>query len=329
MRRTILPVLILVCGAASATAEPIEIRSQPITTFGGVEPGGKAGALIFEGGLNLTSDAAAFSSLSGLTFPDLGERFIAVSDKGFFVTGTVDHTESGQPAGILDGRIEEITNSGGDVLPRAFARDAEAVQTIRRDGRAAAVRVGFEHLTRVADFDLVDGVPTGAARVVAIPEWLERMRTNTSIESLCIAPPASPVSGSTLLIVEADAGDGTHRAFLLGQRDRGELALEQAGGFNPTDCAFLPNGDLLVLERGTVLISFVMQVRRFKAADVHRGGRLTGEVILSGGGADIDNMEGLGVHRGADGSLRISLVSDNNENGWERTILLEFSLPGE
>jgi len=32
--------------------------------------------------------------------------------------------------------------------------------------------VGFENLTRVADFDLVNGIPAGAAHEVLIPDWL-------------------------------------------------------------------------------------------------------------------------------------------------------------
>src|SRR5690606_28759630 len=143
--------------------------------------------------------------------------------------------------------IEAIQNSRGVALPRQFARDAEALGVIVRDGVPAAVRVGFENLTRVADFDLVDGVPSGAAREVAIPDWLTAARTNESLEAVCIAPPASPIAGSTLLLTEdVAAQDGEHSAWLLGRNDRGPLTLAVSPGVYPTDCAFLPNGDLLV-----------------------------------------------------------------------------------
>ena len=38
-------------------------------------------------------------------------------------------------------------------------------------------------------------------------------------------------------------------------------------------------------------------------------------------------MEALAVHTAPDGQTRITLVSDNNFNDWERNLLLEFSLP--
>jgi hypothetical protein len=38
-------------------------------------------------------------------------------------------------------------------------------------------------------------------------------------------------------------------------------------------------------------------------------------------------MEALAVHSAPDGTTRITLVSDNNFNDWERNLLLEFSLP--
>jgi hypothetical protein len=37
-------------------------------------------------------------------------------------------------------------------------------------------------------------------------------------------------------------------------------------------------------------------------------------------------MEGVAVHPGPGGETRITLISDNNFNDWERTLLLEFAL---
>ena len=62
-------------------------------------------------------------------------------------------------------------------------------------------------------------------------------------------------------------------AWLLGKNDSGPLSYRSGDGTNPTDCAFLPNGDLLVLERGVALISFAVRLVRIKAADVKPGAR--------------------------------------------------------
>lgn len=303
------------------------VTSVQIDTFKDAATGQTVDGLIWRGGITMSSPMEEFGGLSGITFTGPGNLLAMVSDKGNFVSGHLIYDEQGKPLSLGGVQIEPIRNSKGAELPRKFAKDAEAIETIIRDGAPAAVRVGFENLTRVADFDLSNGRPEGAAREVNIPSWLEKLRTNDSLEAVCIAPPASPVAGSTLLFTEgARTGDG-YAAFMLGNRDRGELTLVRTEGLNPTDCAFLPSGDLLVLERGTSFLSFTMQVRRIPAAEVQPGAQLTGEVILTGAGGDIDNMEGIAVHEGPGGDTRITLISDDNFNDWERSLLLEFSLP--
>ena len=188
--------------------------------------------------------------------------------------------------------------------------------------------LGFENLTRVADFELVDSVPTGRATEVAIPDWLSDARTNRSLESVCIAPPASPIAGSTLLLTEdVPNGAGGQRATLLGVADRGDLAYRSGAGTYPADCAFLPDGDLLVLERGIALLAFRIRLVRVPATEVRPGATMQGELLLEAAGSEIDNMEGLAVHAGPDGSTRITMVSDDNFIDLQRTLLLQFSLP--
>jgi hypothetical protein len=70
-----------------------------------------------------------------------------------------------------------------------------------------------------------------------------------------------------------------------------------------------------------------MLLKRVPAAEVKPGAAMEGEILLSAAGGDIDNMEGLAVHQSPDGETRITIVSDNNFNDWERTLLLEFALP--
>lgn len=323
---TLAAALALSLVASATLAMDVPVTSAPILTYKGAQPGEKVDSLIWQGGIVMTSPIETFGGLSGITFTGSGHQLVMVSDEGNFVSGHLIYNETGQPLGLGGVTVTPIRNSKGDELPRKFAKDAEAIETINRNGIPAAVRVGFENLTRVADFDLVKGMPEGAAREVAIPKWLENLRTNRSLEAVCIAPDASPVAGSTMLFTEAArAGEG-YAGYMLGHNDRGELSLSRTGGLNPTDCAFLPNGDLLVLERGTSFLSFVMQVRRISAAEVKPGALLKGEVILTGSGGDIDNMEGIAVHPGPDGKSRITIISDDNFNDWERTLLLEFSL---
>ncbi|MFC3703947.1 esterase-like activity of phytase family protein [Devosia honganensis] len=311
-----------------AGAVDVTVTAAPVTRFKGVEPDQKVDGLIFRGGLTLQSADDTFGGLSSVTQTGSEQRIAFVSDRGNFVSGRLAYDEADRLFGFIGVTIEPMRNSSGQVLPRQYARDAEGMDTIWRDGAAAAVRVSFEHLTRVADFAIVDGRPGGAAREVAIPQWLTDLRTNESLESICIAPPASSIAGSTLLLTEeALDEDGNHRGWLLGVNDKGPIGYRNSPIVNPTDCAFLPNGDLLVLERGVSLFAFVMNLRLVPAAEVRPGRLMEGQLLLSAQGGEIDNMESLMVHRTPGGEMRILIGSDNNFNDWQRNLLLEFALP--
>ena len=312
----------------AARADDEIVTSVLLSSFMSAGIGQRVQGLIWRGGIEMQSQTDTFGGLSGIGFTGPDNRLVMVSDRGNFVSGQLLYDEAARPLGLIGVKVEPIQNSKGTELPRAYTRDAEALSVIVRDGKPSAVRVGFENLTRVADFALVDGIPQGPAREVNIPKWLTDTRTNETLEAVCIAPPTSPIAGSTLLLTEGIIDDdGQHSAYLLGQNDKGPLSFISGGGTNPTDCAFMPNGDLLVLERGIALLAFQMRLVRIPAAAVKAGAHMKGELLLHAAGGDIDNMEGLAVHTAPDGSTRITIISDNNFNDWERNLLLEFSLP--
>lgn len=307
--------------------EKVDISSQPITTFKDAQIGELADELIWLGGLEMEASDKDFGGLSDITFLGDARHIVMVTDRGRFFSGTLTYDGSGTLTGLANVERSRIKNSKGMDLPRRFAQDAESLDTVFRNGQPVAVRVGFENLTRVADFSLTNLRPGGPAREVSIPDFFTQARTNSTLESACIAPAASPVAGSTLLIAEKiTAPNGGDTAYLLGNRDRGRLTLESSGAFSPTACAFLPNGDLLVLQRAIGLLNFRMRLIRIAGENVEPGTHLEGRTILQAAGADVDNMEGLAVHKDNDGRVRITILSDDNFNGWERTILLQFAL---
>lgn len=326
LRRVALATLLL-AGVVPASAVEATVSATQVTSFKDVAVGQQVDKLIFRGGVTFTSPDDTFGGLSGLTMTGPNHQALFVTDRGNFVTGHLVYDDADRLFGFIGVTIEPMRNSKGDVLPRQYAKDAESVDTIWRDGLPIGVRVGFENLTRVADYTLSNGIPGGAAREVILPEWLTDTRTNETLESVCIAPPASPVAGSTLLIAEEVIDEaGNHRAQLLGQNDKGPLSYFNSAVVNPTECAFLPNGDLLVLERGISMLSFVMNLRRVPAAEVRPGNLMVGELLLSATGGSIDNMESMTVHTAPDGELRVLIGSDNNFNDWQRSLLLEFAL---
>lgn len=327
MRVSRLALIVVLLAAPAASAAEVTVSATPVTQFKTVGVDQPVDRLIFRGGISMVSQDDTFGGLSGVTPINAEQGMTFVTDRGNFVTGQLAYDDAGRLFGFIGASIEPMQNSKGQPLPRQYAKDAESVETVYRDGVPVAVRVSFENLTRVADFALIDGRPGGPAREVSIPDWLTELRTNESLESVCIAPPASPIAGSTLLLTEeARDENGNHRGWFLGQNDKGPVSYKETPVVNPTDCAFLPNGDLLVLERGVSMLAFTMALRRVPAAEVRPGNLMVGETLLEASGSTIDNMEALAVHTAPNGELRILIGSDNNFNDWQRSLLLEFAL---
>jgi hypothetical protein len=79
-----------------------------------------------------------------------------------------------------------------------------------------------------------------------------------------------------------------------------------------------------------LLTGIAMRLRRIAITDIAPGAVVDGPVVMA---ADmryqIDNMEGLAVHRRADGSTILTLISDDNFFILQRTLLLQFKLLDE
>ena len=104
--------------------------------------------------------------------------------------------------------------------------------------------------------------------------------------------------------------------------------MARDASYDATDLAMLPNGDALLLERRFTLRHGIgMRLRLIPAAEIFPGARAVGTVLLEGGFTDqIDNMEGLAVHRDAQGHTVLTVVSDDNRSILQRTLLLRFRL---
>jgi hypothetical protein len=101
----------------------------------------------------------------------------------------------------------------------------------------------------------------------------------------------------------------------------------------PVDAAPLPGGGALVLERGFSLFGgFSARLTRISAAalaEVRPGSVLEGEEILRfASPLPVDNYEGVAVVR-HQGRLLVGVISDDNENRLQRTLLLLFEMLAE
>ncbi len=100
------------------------------------------------------------------------------------------------------------------------------------------------------------------------------------------------------------------------------------GGFRPTGAATLPNGDVLVLERRFTLRNGIAgRIRRIDGTRIEPAADLTSILLAEFRDPIVtDNFEGIAVRKGQDGNIMIYIVSDDNFNIMQRTLLMMFEL---
>ncbi len=317
--------------AAAAAFNSIEISSRKITSFSRTttdEPRKAYGRLQFLGGLVLTSASKDFGGLSGLAMEPDGRRFIGVGDAGTWLTGTLAY-DGTAPAGIADARIGPILAFGGRGLTRKRDLDAEAVALVEGDLLKGTVLIAFERNHRIGRFPVVDRVVQAPVGYLRMPAGAKAMSRNKGLEAMTMIA-GGPLEGSVIAISERYPDPaGHHVGWIWVRGEPKRFDLKDIGGFDITDVASLPDGSLIVLERRFRWLEGVkMQLRLVQARDLVPGALVEGEILLTAGmGSEIDNMEGLSLHRDATGQLILTLISDDNFSALlQRSILLQFAL---
>ncbi|WP_245303702.1 esterase-like activity of phytase family protein [Pseudorhodoplanes sinuspersici] len=310
--------------AGSLVPTKIDIRATPIEAFDPREPAKKQfGSLIFRGGLVLSSPHKQFGGLSSLRVAADGSRFLAVTDRGFWVRGRITYRGEA-PTGIADGEIAPMLYSDGRPITARGWYDAEA---LAEDGGFAYV--ALERVHRILKFDYAKrGLLSRGTLVPALPE-IAKLPSNLGLECLQAMPKGSSLAGALVAISERGLDDAHNiRGFLIGGPKPGVFSVKRSDDFDVADCAVAPNSQLLVLERSfSWRRGVAMRIRSIPLADVVSGAVLEGTKLISADmGFEIDNMEGLSVSRTAKGETVLTLVSDDNFSMIQRTILLQFTL---
>jgi hypothetical protein len=101
-------------------------------------------------------------------------------------------------------------------------------------------------------------------------------------------------------------------------------------GFKATDAGMLPDGRMLLLNRRIGFPEgFSAKLTVIDPATIQRGKTVQGELIATlKSPLLVDNMEGLAITQ-ENGRTVIWMISDNNFNIWQQTILMKFALTEE
>jgi hypothetical protein len=311
----------------SPSASPpvaIEVHSEPITGFDIRDPSLRQfGLLEFRGGLVLRSSYEHFGGVSAIRVASDGAHFIALTDKGWWFRGRIVY-EGTRPSGIADAEMAPILGADGRPLAARGWYDTEA---IAEDG--GTLYVGIERVHQIVRFDYGKEGLLARGRPIALPPGLRSLPPNRGIEALVFVPKGLPLAGTLIAISERGLDKaGNTNGFLIGGASPGNFAVSRSSNFDVTDAALLPGGDVLLLERRFSWSSgLAVRMRRVALGEIKPGAVVDGPILFDVDlGYEIDNMEGLSVHRSAGGETVLTLISDDNFSAVQRTLLLQFTL---
>lgn len=302
----------------------ITIETIPIESLSARERDRRSfGALTFRSGLELRSSAPGFGGFSGLWRSPGGRELVALSDRACWLIARAE-TRNARLVGLSDAVMAPLLRADGRPLRRTRYYDTEGLAMA-----GGAAYVSIERNPAVMRFDWARNHVAARGRHVPVPAEARKLPRNQGLEAIGVAPARSPLAGSLVAIAERsdDRPDAPTRGFILDGPKRGLFEVARSGDYDVTDLAFLPSGEMLLMERrASLLLGFGVCLRRIARDAIGPGALIDGPVVFeSEASHEIDNMEGLSVHREGDAWI-VTMISDDNFSILQRTLILEFAL---
>ncbi|MEO0411891.1 MAG: esterase-like activity of phytase family protein [Pseudomonadota bacterium] len=289
------------------------------------------GALTYQGGLALASSYEDFGGFSGLLAARDESHLIAVSDRGHWLCFTPQTTRDGRLIGIANAWMAPVKGLKGAPLTGRKKGDAEGL-TLSSNGRS--ILVSFEANHRIWRYPLDDpsdlcSVASSRPEPITVPSGVQMLPANGGIEALTVLP-----EGTLVFFSEQGRAGGGRLGWRMPEAGLADSAAVRLGyqsprPFAPTDMARL--GDtVFILHRHFSILSGVSGL--ISSVPVNTLGASTSaikgeELARFSPPTTVDNLEGITALPGALGGTTLYLISDDNFNALQRTLLLKFSLP--
>ncbi len=315
-------VLTLLAACNTITSETGE-QTVTAVDFDPAHPGEvRIGEVVFMAGFRLEYGARFFGGLSGLWVSPSGDRMVAVTDHGDWVSAPLSHDAQGRMTGVGTLTMRALTGIDADSIDTILdpqERDAEGLAMLP-DGRAI---VSFERRHRIWIYDrpLTDNEPLE----LDPPEFVGRLQNNGGLEAIEAMP-----DGRLIAIAEEPIGPGMVLDFWVLEpngkwRSLGYLMRD---GFEATGAAALPDGRVIVLERWFAAPGSIRnRLRELTPEQIDGDEIVDGRVLAEFTSKyNIDNFEGLSARVGPHGETFLYMVSDDNFNAGQKTYLFQFRL---
>lgn len=319
LRRIAALFVFIAFGAGAAAQQPVAVFSQTVPLDPRDPAARQAGELEYRGGIALRSTDARFGGFSGLHVSTDGTTLLAISDRGAWLRLNLRYDNGGRLIGA--GRAEMGALVGEDGLPLAGeGRDAEALAVLP-DG---SMLVAFERRHRILHYPEATPPFSRPPAAFPAPEGLEEAPANGGLEALVHVG-----RGFLVAIAERMTAGGGALAAWVGRGGVWEpFGYVRKPGFRVTAAGLLPAGDLLVIEHrysaasGSV-VRFVRVPRNAIAPRRRVEGRTLAELAPP---LTTENFEGVSIRRGERQEALIYVISDDNFNPLQRTLLMLFAV---
>jgi len=256
-------------------------------------------------------DDGWFGGFSALSLARDGASMTVVSDRATLATARIRRVD-GLISGIEMRTVRPLRSSSGQILKGRIV-DSEGL-AIANDG---TIYISFEGISRVVRHQKA----SSHAQVLPRPKEFRKLPFNKALESLAI-----DARGRLYTLPErALNSDGQIPVWRWnGKRWSTPFTLPPQGGFLPVSADFGPDGRLYLLERNFGLFGFSSRLRRW---DITADAPVNEQTLLQTSYGSHDNLEGLSIWRDSTGTLRATMISDDNFKSLQRTELVEYALP--
>ncbi len=298
----------------------VQVRATPFNDFNRDDVRQRYfGALQFRGGLELSSSDPVFGGISALYIQPDGEHFIALSDRAYWLGGRIVY-DGNRPVGLADTEMAPVMGPGGK---HAKNWDTEAIAV-----NGDRLYMGVEGIDRIPYFIFTPPQFPVFQDTVSFPPGGKELPRNRGLEALvCIQKKKTSDVGLWAFSEKGLDKNGNLIAYIMEDTEIKEFAVKRCDEYDISDAVFLPDGDVLILERKFETIKGVsMRLRRIPASQVRPGALVDGPVVIE---ADVryqvDNMEAIAAHRDVSGETILTLISDDNYSKIQKTLLLQFA----
>ena len=290
---------------------PVAVTATPVPLNAPALEDG-SGALVYAGGVEIRSDFNRLHGLSDIDFAEDGLSFWSIVDEGLLVRGQIVLDGAGRLTGVEGVEVRPLEDPDGQALIPKFLADAEGLTRMPN----GELLISFERDHRVWRYDPSDGRWLGER---VIPDFA--FTENDGMEGIAAAGGddfwAAGESGGLWLCQPAACI--SHLAPPDTPQTDEDLRITSLA---------TAHGRLFGLERAyhsdrntnTIAIGW-MESHEDEVGHAPLWRRTTFTAP-----ATVDNFEGIAAVRRPDGGVRLYVLSDDNFNASQRTLLMAFDV---